>query len=251
MDSRTETAIYVVVGLLVVGIAVTALSAAGDRTMVSEVVSEGEPPRNATVTAYSDLPRSAQVVVDAVVKQGRTTLSTYDDYRAVDALEGDRYIRTDEGVFYIRTTVVDGSGGLFEGIVRDSLLAIGGILIGAGLVVRDRSRHFLTLIALPTGATVALVSANALAAPTLSVVDWFGNVSFGLAAGVPVLTGIALRRREYDVGVMAMSTLLLSVAVLLSGHTLSALYLLLPLLLLGLPGTGFGWWLENRSAEKA
>lgn len=251
MDSRIETAIYVVVGVLVVGIAATTLSLAGDRTIVSEVVSEGDPPRDATVTAYSELPRSARSAVDEVVQQGRTTLSTYDDYRAVDALEGYRYIRTDEGVFYIRTTSADGSGGLFEGIARDSLLAIGGILIGAGLVVRDRSRHFLTLIALPTGATVALASANALAAPTLSVVDWLGNVSFGLAAGVPVLTGIAFRRRDSAAGVMALSTLLLSVAVLLSGNKLSALYLLLPLLLLGILGTGFGWWLENRSAERA
>ena len=251
MDSRIETAIYVVVGVLVVGIAATTLSPAGDQTMVSEVLSEGDPPPDATVTAYSDLPRSAQSTVDEVVRQGRTTLSTYDDYRAVTALEGYRYIRTDEGVFYIRTTSVDGSGGLFEGIARDSLLAIGGILIGAGLVVRDRSRHFLTLIVLPTGATVALVSANAFAAPTLSVVNWLGNVSFGLAAGVPVLTGITLRRRDSAAGVMALSTVLLSVAVLLSGNKLSALYLLLPLLLLGLPGTGFGWWLENRSAERA
>ncbi|WP_253741718.1 hypothetical protein [Halorientalis sp. IM1011] len=251
MDSGVKTVIFVVVGLLVVAIAATTLSPAGDRTMVSEVVSEGDTPRDATVMDYSDLPRSAQSAVDEVVQEGSTTLSTYDDYRAVNALEGYRYIRTDEGVFYIRTTSADGSGGLFEGIVRDSILAIGGLLIGAGIFVRKRRHHLHSLIALPTGATVALLSANAFSAPTLSVVNWLGNISFGLTAGVPVLTGIALQQRDYYIGVMALSTLILSVVVLFSGNKLSALYLLLPLLLLGLPGVGFGLWLEKRSGERS
>jgi len=251
VDPRIEAAIYVAMGLLIVGISAATLSPAGEQTMVSEVVSEGDPPHDATVMDASELPRPARLTVDEVIRRGSTTLSTYDDYSAVETLRGYRFIRTDENVFYIRTTSADGSGGLFEGIARDSILAIGGILIGTGLFRRAQRADPLTLIALPAGAVVTLSSVNALAAPTLSIIAWPGKTSFGLAAGVPVLTGLALRQRDYYTGVVALVTALLSVAVLLVGNALSALYLLAPLVVLGLPGVGFGWWVGKRGAERS
>ncbi|GAA3879897.1 hypothetical protein [Haloarcula argentinensis] len=251
MNSDITATIYVVTSLLIIGIAVATLSPVSERTMVSEVVSEGDPPPGATVMNYSELPQPAQLAVDEVTQQGGTTLSTYDNYRAVETLQGDRYILKDDSVFYIRTTSADDSGGLFEGLARDSLLAIGGILIGTGIFRRDQRGNLLTVISLPAGAIATLLSVNALEAPTLSVISWAGTISFGLAAGVPVLTGIALQQRDYYIGVIALATFLLSVAVLFSGNALSALYLIAPLIMLGLPGVGFGWWVGKQDAEKS
>jgi len=248
MKRRETVGCCFAVGLLLVLVAGVVLSPAGDRTMIAEVVSTGNPPASATVTDVTDLPEAAQAVVLNAHRDGPQLLSTYDDYEAVQTLRGERYVSVDGRVSLIRTTSADGSGGLFEAIVRDLGLATGGLLIGTGVVLADRGRRLAALAALPGAAVLAVLAANAIAAPRLSVVRWLGNTAFALAAAVPVLFGLATRRQRTRYGVATLTVLALSVAVLLTGTALSALYLLVPLIVFAVPGVGFGRVIAGRVA---
>lgn len=101
---------------------------------------------------------------------------------------------------------------------------------------------------MPVAAVAAILAANAAAAPRLSAVSWYGNTAFGLAAAAPVSAGIATIEGRVHAGVAAASVLALSIAVLLLGNALSALYLLVPLLVFGVPGLWFGRRLAVRTA---
>ncbi|WP_257298100.1 hypothetical protein [Haloarchaeobius sp. FL176] len=251
MDIGTESISFLLVGLLIVVLAGSMHQPAGETVMVSELVSEGDHPPDADIVEYTDLPEPAQTVVDETIAEDYTFFSSYDNYAASESLRGDKYIRKNGQVYRIRTTSGDDGDGLFAAIARDLSLAIGGLLAGTAVYLADRKRRLVTLAAFPVGATAAVVGMNAIAAPDPSVVAWLGNTLFGLAAGVPIQAGVAVRRRSRRIGAVSAGTLALSVIVLFSGDTLSGLYLLVPLVLLGVPGIGFGWWLGKRSRVRS
>ncbi|WP_436923695.1 hypothetical protein [Halosimplex amylolyticum] len=250
MNSTTEAVAYAVTGLLLVSFGAAAFSPLSEQTMVTEVVERGDVPESATVTNYSALPPGTRTAVDGAIEDGHVVSSSYEDEAAVEALRGNAFVRKDGTVYWLRTTSADGNGGLFEGNARDSVLAIGGLLVGVAAYVSGRGRRPL-LLALPVAACLALLGANVLAAPDPSEVSWLGNTSFALAAAVPVLAGIAARLRDVWIAGAAAGTLALSVAVLLWGPNLSALYFLVPLVGLAVPGTGLGWLLGGRTAARS
>jgi|GEM_PF-1730395 len=244
MDPRTAAVACAVAGLVLVAVAGVALTPFGDRPMVVTHVDGIEDPGPADV-AYGDLPPSAQAAVDDALEDGYASLSTYEDYTAVTALRGEHAVRRGSGTYLIRTTSADGHS-LVDGTVHSIVLAVGGALVGFGASLRARRQSpGVATLAIPVGATVAILGVNALAAPRLSLVSWFGLASFGLATAVAPLAGIAVGRRDRSVGALAFGTLCFSVGVLLLGEALSALYLLIPLVVLGVPGLALGWRLDR------
>lgn len=248
MNARSYAVGFAILGLLVISTAALTLSPASERTMVSEVLEDDAAPSDPAVS-YDELSPPAQTAVDEVIRDEYTAFSTYDDHAAVDALPRTLSVEKDGEVYHIRTTSADGSGGLFEGLARNVLLGAGGLLIGAGVYLTTASRRDLALAVFPTVAIVAVLGTNALAAPDPSEVFWLMNTSFAIALAVPILAGIALRRRDVRVAGVALGTLLLSVGVLFLGDRLSLLPLLVGLFVLGIPGILLGQWLETRSAR--
>lgn len=247
MDSRSWAAVFLIAGVLLAGLAATTLSPAGDGLMWVQSEDVVEAPSGSDVVDHSDLPEPARAAVREAIRDEMTTLSTYDDHVALDALRGTTYVRVDGDVYRIRTTTADGAGGLFEGNARNLLLASGGLLMGAAVYLTDPRRHVFTTLAFPVGATAAVVGVNALAAPPGTGFVWLGNASFGLAAAVPVLAGLAVPMRDYGVAALSLATLALSVGVLRQGDALSALYPVAPLVVLAVPGLWFGVVLGRRS----
>lgn len=241
MDPRTAAVGCGVAGLVLVAVAGVALTPPADRQMVVTYVDGIEDPGPADL-AYADLPPSAQTAVDVALEDGHASLSTYEDYSAVTALRGDHVIRRDDQIYLVRTTSADGHSPV-DGTVHSIVLAVGGGLAGTGVYVRKRRRA--TAVAIPVGATAAILGVNAVEAPVFSLVDWFGLASFGLAAAVPLLAGIAVGGRDRFVGGLAAVALCCSIGTLLLGDALSALYLLAPLAVLGVPGILFGWRLNG------
>lgn len=88
---------------------------------------------------------------------------------------------------------------------------------------------------------------NAVQAPALSVLNLVAKTSAGPAVAVPIVGGIAARRRDLRIGGVAVLTLLLSVVVLFLGDGVSPLVSMVEFGLIALPGARFGWWLGGES----
>lgn len=248
MDTRSYAVGFAVLGLLVTSFAALTLSPSAERTMVSEVLDDDAAPSNGAVS-YEELSQPVQTAVDEVIREEFTAFSTYDDHAVTEELPRLLSVEKDGAVYHIRTTSADGSGGLFEGLARNVLLAAGGLLVGAAALTRVGLRRFRALAIVPLATTVAVLGTNALAAPDFTEVLWLSDAAFGIAMAAPLLVGIALRRRDYRVGGAAVGTLVLSAGVLLLGDRLSLLPILVGVVVLGIPAIGFGAWLGKLPEE--
>ena len=244
MDSQTVAVGCLVAGVVLVALAGVAFDPPGDRPMVVRHVDGIAEPGPADVT-YTELPPSAQTAVDDAIEDGYASLSEYDDYAAVNALRGELVIRKGDRKYVVRTTSADG-GHLAEALFHTLGVTVGGALVGTGAYVRRRQRA--TLVAVPVCAAVAVLGVNALAAPVFSQVDWYFLTSFGLSTAAPVIGGVAVQRRDWHLGALALGAFGASVGVLLLGDAVSALGLLVSLVLLALPGLAFGWRLDRAVA---
>lgn len=248
MVTRSDAVGLAIVGLLVISAASLSLSPASERTMVSEVLEDDAAPSGPAI-AYDELSPAVQTAVDEVIREGSATFSTYDDHAAVNALPRTLSVEKGGEVYHIRTTSADGSGGLFEGLARNLLLGVGGLLIGGAIYLGVGMRPTQEPVVLPIVATVAVLGTNLLAAPHPSQVFWLSDTSFAIVLAVPILVGIALCRRDVTSAAAAIGTFLLSVGVLLLGDRLSVLPIMVGLAVLGIPGVAFGTWLEKRSTK--
>lgn len=245
MDTRLVPLLYVFLGLLVVTVAATALSPVDDRPMYSTLVEHESPDPSETDVAYDELSSETQAVVDQVIRSGGVSLSTYEDYAVLEELPRKLAIERNGETYVVRTTSADGDGGLFEGLLHDVLLAVGGLVLGAGGYVIGNRRRIGTVATFPVLATVTVAGVNLLRAPDPSVLNWYYLLSFGSVVAVPVIAGIAARRRDLRIAAIGLLTLLLSIAVLLQGDRLSPLPHVIGLAVLAIPGVIGGWWLGN------
>lgn len=239
MDRSVTAVGCVLLGLLLVGGAVTLGSPGADRVILVEDRSEQMNVQGQPDVAYGDLPPSAQAAVDEARRSGHTTLRTYGDYEAVEALTGVSTVRMAEQVVSLRVQSADG-GGPFGGLLHDVALAFGGVLLAATLVVSAGSERSVELALLPIGGTLVVLGVNGVLAPDSSLVPWIGLAALGVAAAVPVLASYALRQRDRLAGTIAVVTAATSVGILLAGDGASALYFLAPVIGLGVPGLGLG-----------
>lgn len=248
MDTRSYAVGLAIIGLLVTSAAAVTLSPAGERTMISKVL-EGDAAPSGTAIAYGELSQPVKTAVDEVIREGDATFSTYDDHAAVNALPRTLSVEKGGEVYHIRTTSADGSGGLFEGLARNVLLGVGGLLVGSAIYLDRRKQRSLSFAIFPVAATVAVLGTNLLAAPYPSEVFWLSDTSFAIALAVPILVGLALYRRDVPSAAVAVATLLLSFGVLSLGDGLSLLPIMIGLAVLVIPGTVFGALLEKESAN--
>ena len=246
MELRAESGALLVVGLLLAAPGIALVDAGHDHTILSEVVKEGEPPDGANVTDYRDLPPSAQSAVDDVLREEYTKLSTESDATAVEALRGHRFVQKNGTVYFLRTTSADGDGGFFQLIVGNSLLAMGGLLVGTAAYRSVGGRRYRSVALFPACAAVSLLAGTVIAG-AVSTSDFSAALSLGFASSVSVVSGVAARQRAYPIGVGALALLVVATAVPGLAQS-SVLPLLLGLVVLGVPGAGLGWWVAGREA---
>lgn len=247
MNNRTKSALCVVVGLLVCAVAVTAISPVGDRPMTSRLVDEGPPPAGESAIPYSALSQPARDAVDDVLRDEFVTYWTYDNYEKLETLPRVLHVEKGGDIYRIRTTSADGGGGLVEGLLHDTLLGAGGLLIAAGVYLVGRRRRLFLLFAFPVASTAAVLGGNAIQAPDLALVSWTIQASTGIAVAAPVLMGVAGRRQDLRVGGIAVATLVCAFGVLSLEQGSSPLGAMAGLGLLTIPGVIGGWWLGGES----
>ena len=250
MDISAESGALLVVGLLLVVPGVGLVDAGHDNPILSEVVSEGDPPDGANVTDYADLPPPAQSAVDEVLREEYTKLSTEEDATAVEALRGSRFVERNGTVYYLRTTSADGDGGFFQLIVGNTLLAMGGLLVGAVAYRSTGGRRHRSVALFPVCAAASLLAGTVLAGAG-SADDLLFVLSLGFAATVPVIFGIAARQRAFPLGVGALVLLVVTVTVLFLAPESFALPILLGLVVVGVPGVGLGWWVAGSPRDES
>lgn len=250
MDTRSYAFGLAIIGLLVASSTALALSPASERTVVSEVLDD-DAAQSGDAVSYDELPRPVQSAVDEVIREEYATFSTYDDHAAVEALPRTVSVKKNDEVYHIRTASADGSSDLFEGLARNILLGVGGLLVGGAIYLGVGKGRSPALAVLPIAATAAVLGTNVLAAPHPSEVFWLSDTSFGIALAVPILVGIALHGRDVRVAAAAVGTLFLSLGVLFLGDRLSLLPIMVGLVVLGIPGAVFGAWLEKVSTNSA
>lgn len=244
MDPRSAAALSTLLGILVVFVAVTSFSPTDDRPMSAQLV-EHDQGNDDSVVAYDALSSRTQDVVDDVIRSGHASLSTYDDYATLQELPRRLVVDRNGERYVIRTMTADGSGGLFEGLVHDLFLAIGGLALGSALYVVSDPRRDVTVVAFPALTAATIAGMNLLRAPEPTVLNGWSMVSFGIVVAVPVIAGLAIRRRNHRIGGIGILALIVSALVLLQGESLSILPHLVGLAILTIPGVIVGWRLGN------
>ncbi|WEL18614.1 hypothetical protein SVXHr_2464 [Halorhabdus sp. SVX81] len=242
MSAQTSL-IYVAVGLILIISAATVLSPAEDQEFYPWVVDQSDTIADFDVQ-YSELPQSAQTIVDSAIAGEDPIISTYEDYEAVQSLRGSKDIQKGDTVYMIRTETAD-NGGLFEAILRASLLSAGGLLFALSYIQQRKATTLYNLALLPAVAATVLLGVEIYQAPMISLVHIEGYLAFGLASSIPVLLGMWIKSRQYLILGLIMGIVALSVISVLADPGTSDLYILAPLIVLGIPGLGLGWLVEN------
>ena len=234
--------VYAAVGLILIISAVTMFPPVGDVTYHPWVVDQSDTAERVDVH-YSKLSERAQTIVDSAIAEEYPSISLYEDYEAVQSLRGSKDIQKGDTVYTMRTETAD-NGGLFEALLRASLLSAGGLLLALSYIQLRGTTTLYNLALLPAVAVSVLLGAELYPAPTISEVNVVMYLAFGLASSIPVLLGMWITSRQRTIlGLIGGIFALLIISVLADSANILAI--LIPLIVLGIPGLGLGWLVEN------
>lgn len=224
-------------------------------------VYQTEPPTEGDIQSYNDLPPEAQAAFDEARDGDTVKLYEHPDRRAIEALPASDYVRVD-GTYYrlsLRSEVNDSTlGEFFNQYLASPLLLVGGFLVGLAIVrARDRDwqpdtpRRVGGVIALAwlwsvVGAIVSIFLVTGQLFPDQYVQTFVSYAGAFTIALVPLLTGSALRRRNWPiVGATALPVLALGVLSMIGTVFLLAFIVVL---FIGVPALGAGYRLAEPTA---
>lgn len=170
--------IYAAVGLILILSAATMLSASGDTLFSVTVVGQSDTVDDFDVQ-YSELPQSAQGIVDSAISGESIYFSRFDEFEPILSFHGSKDIKKGETVYSLRT--VAEKGGPFGGILRFNLLSAGGLLLALSYISQREETTLYNLSLLPAVAATVLISVKIYQGPAISVVPIAGYLAFGLA----------------------------------------------------------------------